>query len=223
MTSSLLDVAAQLDRLQSKVGTELGVTDLERFTQAQVDEYAALTGEDLWVHTDPVRAASSPYGGTIVQATLLIARFGAWIRHTGPWLPEPASALNASGSEASTSNWGKYAALQSPKVAQSDGTAPVMNLGTGRDADAVADRRADQTHRRTDLHPDRDLMSRGRRMCRRADPPVVGPVRDHSGCAGRLAVGANRENKWPSNSLRNGKLPEIGRPPPAACLYPESP
>ena len=94
MISSPLDVAAQLVRLQSKVGTELGVTGLERFTQAQVDEYAALTGEDLWVHTDPVRAASSPYGGTIVQATLLIARFGAWIRETGPWLPEPASALN---------------------------------------------------------------------------------------------------------------------------------
>lgn len=94
MTSSPYDIAAQLAGLRLKVGTEMGVTAPERFSQSQVNEYAVLTGEDLWVHTDPVRAASSHFGGTIVQATLLIARFGAWIRQTGPWLPEPAGVLN---------------------------------------------------------------------------------------------------------------------------------
>ena len=80
--------------LHSRVGTEMGVTPWERFDQAQVDAYAALTEEDLWIHTDTTRAAASPYGGTLVQASLLMARFGAWVRQTGPWLPGPASALN---------------------------------------------------------------------------------------------------------------------------------
>lgn len=87
-------MSPDLATLPSRVGTELGVTDWERFDQAQVDAYAALTGEDLWIHTDPARAAGSPHGGTIVQSSLLMARFAAWIRETGPWLPEPACPLN---------------------------------------------------------------------------------------------------------------------------------
>ncbi len=85
---------AALHRLRGLAGGQPAFSAWERFDQDAVDAYAALTGEDLWIHTDPARAAASPFGGTIVQASLLMARFGAWLRDTGFWLPGPAVPLN---------------------------------------------------------------------------------------------------------------------------------
>lgn len=87
-------LAASLARLRGSVGAEIGRTEWESFGQAEVSAYAAMTGEDLWIHTDPVRAAGSRFGSTIVQASLLMARFGSWIEVCGAWLPEPAVPVN---------------------------------------------------------------------------------------------------------------------------------
>ena len=87
-------LAASLERLRARVGAEIGLTEWESFDQAQVLAYGAMTGEDLWIHTDPVRAAASQFGSTIVQASLLMARFGAWIQACGAWLPDPAVPVN---------------------------------------------------------------------------------------------------------------------------------
>lgn len=89
MPTSPLDVAA----LRQRAG-QPAVTAWERFGQPAVDAYGALTGEDMWIHTDPVRAGRSRFGGTIVQSSLLLARFGGWIRQVSLWLPEPAVPLN---------------------------------------------------------------------------------------------------------------------------------
>ena len=93
-TADLPTLAASLARLRGWVGAEMGRTEWESFDQAQVSAYGAMTGEDLWIHTDPVRAAGSRFGSTIVQASLLMARFGAWIQACGAWLPEPAVPVN---------------------------------------------------------------------------------------------------------------------------------
>lgn len=94
LTTANPALAASLTRLRGCVGTEIGVTQWERFDQTEVSAYGAMTGEDLWIHVDPVRAASSRFGSTIVQASLLMARFGCWIQACGAWLPEPAVPLN---------------------------------------------------------------------------------------------------------------------------------
>jgi acyl dehydratase len=87
-------LATGLASLRARVGSEIGRTDWENFDQAQVSAYGAMTGENLWIHTDPVRAAGSRFGSTIVQASLLMARFGSWIQACGAWLPEPAVPVN---------------------------------------------------------------------------------------------------------------------------------
>ena len=83
-----------LQRLRGLVDGGPVVTAWERFSQDEVDAYGALTGEQMWIHTDPVRAAASPFGGTIVPSSLLMARFGVWLEAAGFWLPEPAVPLN---------------------------------------------------------------------------------------------------------------------------------
>jgi acyl dehydratase len=56
-----------LEELRAKVGEELGVSDWHEVTQAAVDAFAAVTGDDQWIHTDPERATQTPFGGTIAH------------------------------------------------------------------------------------------------------------------------------------------------------------
>jgi len=55
------------------VGQSLGIGDWFIIDQARIDAFADLTGDDQWLHTDPVRAASGPYGATIAHGFLLLA------------------------------------------------------------------------------------------------------------------------------------------------------
>ena len=56
-----------LDELKSYVGKELGVSDWHEVTQEAIDEFAEVTGDDYWIHTDPERAKDTPFGGTIAH------------------------------------------------------------------------------------------------------------------------------------------------------------
>jgi acyl dehydratase len=50
-------------------------TDWFTLTQADVDDHAARTGDDDWVHTDPARvAAEGGLEGTIVQGSLILSQ-----------------------------------------------------------------------------------------------------------------------------------------------------
>jgi acyl dehydratase len=62
-----------LDRLQARVGEEIGVTDWMKITQDRVDAFAGATDDQQWIHVDPERAASGPFGGTIAHGFLTLA------------------------------------------------------------------------------------------------------------------------------------------------------
>ena len=55
------------EELLASTGTQLGPTDWMQVTQAEVDAFAALTGDRNWLHVDPVAAAAGPFGRTIVH------------------------------------------------------------------------------------------------------------------------------------------------------------
>lgn len=59
--------------LQAEVGRHLGYSEWHVVTQAQIDAFARSTGDFQWIHTDPVRAATGPYGTTIAHGFLILA------------------------------------------------------------------------------------------------------------------------------------------------------
>lgn len=64
----------RLHRLAALVGTEVGVSEWKQITQDHIDRFAALTGDDGPIHTDPVRASEvAPFGGTIVQGFMMLS------------------------------------------------------------------------------------------------------------------------------------------------------
>ena len=58
---------ATVEELRAIAGQELGVSEFRHVTQEQVDEFAEITGDRQWIHTDPERARETPFGGTIVH------------------------------------------------------------------------------------------------------------------------------------------------------------
>jgi acyl dehydratase len=67
--------------LAAKVGEELATSQPQVIDQETVDGHAATTGDEQWIHNDPVRAtADGPFGGPIVQGFLLLSLLTA---HSG--------------------------------------------------------------------------------------------------------------------------------------------
>ncbi|RFA09102.1 enoyl-CoA hydratase [Subtercola boreus] len=62
-----------LENLPSLVGTNLGHTGWLEITQERIDQFAVATGDDQWIHVDPVRAADGPFGTTIAHGFLTLS------------------------------------------------------------------------------------------------------------------------------------------------------
>ena len=62
-----------VDEVRAAVGQQLGYSDYQVVDQRDVDAFAALTGDDQWIHVDIERAASGPFGGTIAHGLLTLS------------------------------------------------------------------------------------------------------------------------------------------------------
>ncbi|WBB61234.1 MaoC family dehydratase [Streptomyces sp. WMMC500] len=62
-----------IDELRAAVGDHLGYSGYRTVTQADIDAFAALTGDHQWIHVDQERAASGPFGTTIAHGLLTLA------------------------------------------------------------------------------------------------------------------------------------------------------
>jgi acyl dehydratase len=69
MTTHIADAADLLDL----TGQTLGTTEWYEVRQDQVDRFADATGDHQWIHVDPERARSGPFGGTIAHGYLTLS------------------------------------------------------------------------------------------------------------------------------------------------------
>lgn len=60
------------EQMHERVGIEL-VSDWIQVTQTMIDQFADATGDDQFIHTDPVRATRTPFGGTIAHGFLTLS------------------------------------------------------------------------------------------------------------------------------------------------------
>jgi acyl dehydratase len=62
-----------IDDLKARVGEHMGYTDWTEITQDQVNRFADATGDHQWIHVDPERAKSGPFGGPIAHGYLTLS------------------------------------------------------------------------------------------------------------------------------------------------------
>jgi acyl dehydratase len=59
--------------LKAHASEHLGNSDWHEVTQDQVNLFADATGDHQWIHVDPERAKSGPFGGTIAHGYLTMS------------------------------------------------------------------------------------------------------------------------------------------------------
>ena len=64
---------ATLASLQGRVGDHLATSPWLLIDQRRIDLFAEATGDHQWIHVDPVRAATGPFGTTIAHGFLTLA------------------------------------------------------------------------------------------------------------------------------------------------------
>jgi acyl dehydratase len=62
-----------VEELEAAVGADMGAGDWCQITQEMVTAFAELTGDRQFIHIDPVRAAATPFGGTIAHGYLTLS------------------------------------------------------------------------------------------------------------------------------------------------------
>src|SRR3954462_6935090 len=67
LPSATTPALVELNDFPSRVGQTLGTSSWRSITQADVDTFASLTGDDQWIHVDPERARAGPFGATIAH------------------------------------------------------------------------------------------------------------------------------------------------------------
>jgi acyl dehydratase len=61
--------------LPSLAGTEIGTSEWIEVTQERIDRFADATGDHQWIHVDPERASTGPFGTTIAHGFLTLSLF----------------------------------------------------------------------------------------------------------------------------------------------------
>jgi acyl dehydratase len=62
-----------IEDLAAAEGEHLGFSDWLTIDQHRVDTFAEATGDHQWIHVDPERARSGPFGGTIAHGYLTLS------------------------------------------------------------------------------------------------------------------------------------------------------
>jgi acyl dehydratase len=70
-------MSGAVEQLQGLVGTELGVSGWHVVSQDMIDRFADVTSDHQFIHVDPVRAAETPFGGTVAHGFLTLSLLSA--------------------------------------------------------------------------------------------------------------------------------------------------
>ncbi len=62
-----------VDELEKAVGERLGHSEWHTVTQEQINQFADATDDHQWIHVDPERAASGPFGAPIAHGFLTLS------------------------------------------------------------------------------------------------------------------------------------------------------
>ncbi|WP_329310866.1 MaoC family dehydratase [Streptomyces sp. NBC_01262] len=68
-----MKVFTDLDGIRAAKGSVLGTSDWLTIDQTRIDRFADATGDHQWIHIDPGRAATGPFGATIAHGFLTLS------------------------------------------------------------------------------------------------------------------------------------------------------
>lgn len=68
-----MSIVVPKDQLSDYIGKDLGHSEWVTIDQGRIDRFAEVTLDDQYIHTDPERAAQTPFGTTIAHGFLTLS------------------------------------------------------------------------------------------------------------------------------------------------------
>ncbi|MBL1422149.1 MAG: MaoC family dehydratase [Alphaproteobacteria bacterium] len=68
-----MNKSISLPQLENQNGQHVGTSDWIDVNQTMIDEFAEVTHDKQYIHIDPIRAAKTPFGGTIAHGFLTLS------------------------------------------------------------------------------------------------------------------------------------------------------
>ena len=75
----LFDSAASV---LASVGRQLGDTEWMQISQQRINQFADATGDHQWIHVDPERAGSGPFGACVAHGYLTLSLLAQFMQQT---------------------------------------------------------------------------------------------------------------------------------------------
>jgi acyl dehydratase len=90
----MLPAPIELQGLQALEGKEVGVSEWRTVDQSSIDMFAALTDDHQFIHVDPIKAADTPFGGTIAHGFLTLSMLVTFANEVVPALVSKILSVN---------------------------------------------------------------------------------------------------------------------------------
>lgn len=82
------------EAMKACIGTEMGVSEWIEIDQTMIDTFAQITRDRYFIHVDPVRAAATPFGGTIAHGFLTLSMLANMAYQVCPGVEHTKAQLN---------------------------------------------------------------------------------------------------------------------------------
>ena len=76
-------IKVEKNNLADLVGTELGTSEWFKLGQIEINQFADVTHDHQFIHTDPEKAKDTPFGGTIAHGMFVLSLLPKVIEETG--------------------------------------------------------------------------------------------------------------------------------------------
>ena len=78
----------------ARIGEDLGLSNWYLIDQARIDAFAEVTEDRQFIHLDPVRAAETPFGGTVAHGYLTLSMLAVMAYDVLPRLEGMSASVN---------------------------------------------------------------------------------------------------------------------------------
>ncbi|MEI4741746.1 MaoC family dehydratase [Rhodococcus erythropolis] len=68
-----MSIFPSVDHLRQSKGADLGTSNTIEVSQSRIDQFAAVTKDEQWIHVDAERAVQGPFGTTIAHGFLTLS------------------------------------------------------------------------------------------------------------------------------------------------------
>jgi acyl dehydratase len=76
-------IQIEKNQLTEMVGTELGVSEWIKLGQTEINQFADVTHDHQFIHTDPEKAKKTPFGDTIAHGMFVLSLLPKVLEETG--------------------------------------------------------------------------------------------------------------------------------------------